>query len=216
MVDLVRGQARALRTHGITMDMEGLNGAQKSAYTAFIRELAAALHADGRSLAVYSPRRVTADDARVPNFVKAYDWAALAAAADLLVVSGYNETAPATTPGPTSTAAGFQAVVDYAAQVSRTKVVPLVGQFGFSWPSAAGGARTLIATVDAEAERASLGLAGTPSDGDVAYTRPDGSVVWFETAQGGTSRIEQVRASRMAWWGMFSMGREQDAFWSVR
>jgi spore germination protein YaaH len=175
--------------------------------------LATGLHADQRGLAVYSMRRTTADDSAVGTGARAYDWAVLARAADLLLVSGYNES-PASRPGPVSTTNGFQAVVGYAASVARANVVPLVAQYGYWWPTASGGTRTLLATQDAETERLTQGLAGTPSDGAMSYVRPDGSVVWYETAGGAAARVRQAQASGMAWWGLFSMGREPDAFWS--
>jgi hypothetical protein len=76
------------------------------------------------------------------------------------------------------------------------------------------GARTLIATLDADARRRALGVTGTLSDGAISYILPVGAQVVYETGGGAASRVQQARAAGLRWYGMFSMGRETADFWS--
>jgi spore germination protein YaaH len=191
---------------GMTLDLERLPVAESGAFTRLVALVAARLHAAHRHLAVYVPRR-TADGGDV-----AYDWPALAGVADLLIASGYNEHAATSAPGPVTTAAGFAQMLRYAAPISRTRVAPAVGAFGYSWP-VSGGDGTLISSVAAERWRRQAGARLEGAGGD-AFFRARGRIVHFQTAAALIARARDARDVAMRWLALFSLGREPDAFWA--
>ena len=194
------------RYDGMTLDLEQLPVAESGAFTRLVALVAGRLHADHRRLAVYVPRRTA------HGGDPSYDWGALARSADLLIASGYNEHSAAGPPGPVTTAAGFRRMLEYAAGISRQKVAPAVGAFGYSWP-AHGGAGRLISTVAADAwrRRAHARLYGAGGD---AFFFARGRIVHYQTAAALAARAGDARDVRMRWLALFSLGREPDAFWS--
>jgi spore germination protein YaaH len=189
---------------GVTLDMEELRPAQRDAFTALVREAAAALRAAARRLAVYVPRPGPGEGA-------AYDWAALAVHADLLLCSGYNEHWAGGPPGPTTTTRGFQAVLDRGlALAGPQKAVPLLGAFGYRWTAGAGG--ELISSTQAEALRERTGGPVVREDGSERFAAGADTVV-YETAAGLRARAAAARAAGMRWIGLFSLGREPAGFW---
>ncbi len=103
---------------GIEIDYRGLTAEQGDAYTAFIEDLAAALHAEGLQLSVIVERPTFIDETWDTG---SYDWKALGAAADALKVPFPAE--------PTAYEEGGEAesLLDWAtAQVPRHKLHMLV------------------------------------------------------------------------------------------
>jgi hypothetical protein len=186
-------QARGAR--GVTLDMEELRPSQRAAFSALVRRAARRLHRVGRRLAVYVPRTGAA-----------YDWAALARSADLVLCSGYNEHWAGSAPGPITTTDGFRSV---AARAARIGGVPLAGAFGYRWGARGG---ELIATVDAERLRRRLGARGAHADGSVRFRAGRDTVV-YESAAGLRARVVAARAAGARWIGLFSLGREPLRFW---
>lgn len=199
--------ARRERYAGITLDIEEVRPAERDALSSFVREAARRLHRRGRRLAVYVPRR-TAE--RVTRSSAAYDWGALARSADLVLASGYNEHAAATAPGPVTTARGFRELLRYARRFSRSRVVPTLGAFGYSWPAGrrAGGGRLIPSY---EADRARLEApGGSRRVGGARTYELDGRVVWYETREGLAERARAARRAGFRWLALFSLGREPD------
>jgi hypothetical protein len=102
-------------------------------------------------------------------------------------------------------------VLARAAAISRRRIVPLLGAFGYDWPRA-GGTGRLVSTLDAEAHAALVGARLSRSDGGASYAYQD-RVVWYQTAGGLRLRAALARKARMRWIGLFSLGREPLSFW---
>ena len=129
IVTQITALAARYRLAGVTLDMEEMLPRQRAAYSTLVAQLSGALHAAHRKLAVYAVRRTATD---VDDGAAAYDWAALARSADLVLASGYNEHSAVTSPGPVTTGAGFAAVAQYAAATSKGKIAPAMGAFGYA------------------------------------------------------------------------------------
>jgi hypothetical protein len=200
IVSALRAAALGSGVTGVTLDIEELRPAQRPAFTALVRAAAAQLHADGRRLAVYVPRPGPGEGA-------SYDWAAIAAAADLLLASGYNEHWAGGRPGPVTTSAGFAAVTTRALRLAGArKAVPVIGAFGYRWPP--GGRGELVSTADAER------LPGRRTAGDgAARLRAGADTIDYETVSGLRARARAARAAGARWLGLFSLGREPARFW---
>lgn len=190
---------------GVTLDIEELLPTQKASYTALVRRVVALVRPRGRRVAVYVPRPTTGGSAL------AYDWPALAAAADLVLVSTYNETGPGGPPGPPDSRAGFDSVLDRAAAVSRAKAVPILAAIGYAW-SRAGGRGQMVSTVDADRRRARCGATRTVRDGNASWSCR-GEVVHHATAAGLRARARAAGGAGFRWFALFSLGREPRSFW---
>jgi hypothetical protein len=202
IVDALMTAATSEGATGVTLDMEELRPPQRRKFTLLVHEAAARLHDAGRRLAVYVPRPGPGEGA-------AYDWAAIARHADLLLASGYNEHWARSAPGPTSTTRGFRAVADRALDLAGTqKAVPLLGAFGYRWPAAGRG--TLISSADAR--RLRRGRTARHADGAARF-RADGDTIVYETTTGLRRRAAAARAAGAHWIGLFSLGREPARFW---
>jgi hypothetical protein len=200
IVAALRAVALGAGARGATLDMEELRPSQRGAFSALVRAAATALHAVHRRFAVYVMRTGAA-----------YDWRALAASADLLLASGYNEHWSASAPGPTMTSAGFAATTRRALALAGPRhAVPVLGAFGYRWAPGAPG--RLIASTDAGALRVRNGARTLFRDGSARF-RVGADTVVYETAAGLRARAVEARAAGARWIGLFSLGREPARFW---
>lgn len=202
----ITGLASRYRLAGVTLDMEEMAPEHRRPFTTLLRKLARELHRQKRRLAVYALRR-TRTEVRVSAY--AYDWPKLAAAADLLLASGYNEHGQSTGPGPVTTRHGFRQLADYAAHISRRKVAPTMGAFGYRWP-AGGGRAELVPSGQAELR---WPMAATVGDADGRHLVSGGDQIYYESAEDLWARERTVRAVGSRWIGLFSLGREPARFW---
>lgn len=201
----ISGLADQYNMSGVTLDMEEMAPDQQGEFTALVKGLATALHAHGRKLAVYAVRRTTA---RVNDSAAAYDWPALASAADLLIGSGYDEHGTGTGPGPVTTAQGFSDLLSYATSVSRTKVAPAIASFGWRWHGS--GDPQLIASEQAERR---WPVASEIGDASEHVVKRGGDTIYYESAANMWAREQAVRRAGTAWIALFSLGREPERFW---
>jgi hypothetical protein len=214
LIDSADGRARIVeqvdrlaarhRLAGVTLDMEEMLPRQRASFSALVAQLGATLHRRHRKLAVYAVRR-TATDA--DDSAAAYDWPALARAADLVLASGYNEHSATSAPGPVTTRAGFDDLARYAASTSRTKVAPTLGAIGYQW---AGGPGRMLSSADAE-RRWPVQAEADSADG---RSEVNGSVeTFFESAEDLWAREQAARRAGARWIGLFTLGREPERFW---
>jgi outer membrane protein OmpA-like peptidoglycan-associated protein len=204
IVERIGALAARYRLAGVTLDMEEMLPRQKASYSTLVAQLAAALHAKHRKLAIYAVRRTATD---VDDGAAAYDWTALARAADLVLASGYNEHSATTAPGPVATQAGFAALASYAAATSRARVAPTMGAFGYQWT---GGAARMISSADAERRWPVAAEVGS-ADGRSAVA--GATETWFASAEDLWAQEQAARRAGAQWIGLFSLGREPERFW---
>jgi len=170
---------------GLTLDFEGMSPDEGPAFLALVTSLAAALHANGHSLAIYTPRPNAGDGA--------YQRAALANVADVLLVSAYNEHWASSTPGPIATAAGVQASIDCAQGAGANSGI-VAGAFGYSWN-----------TTPAKLFTAAQGP-------DMSAASGEGGCFW-EGPSDTIARYQAATAARLQWFGLYSLGFEADSVW---
>ncbi len=191
---------------GMTLDIEDLAAGQSRAFTALVAAVAGALHAQHQRLAVYAPRRTASGGDR------AYDWPALARDADLLIASGYDEHSASTGPGPVSTLAGFDDMLDYAASLTQSRVAPAVGTLGYSWP-VGGGPGIMLSSIQAARLGRLTGVRVRTDGGDSSF-RAGGRIVYYQDASQLIAEAHAARASGVRWLAVFSLGREPGTFWA--
>lgn len=109
--------ANELGVDGINIDYEALPGEYRSDFTAFIRGLAQALHAEGKLLAVALHPKTSETNPAEDNGSHAQDWEALAKYADQLHLMTYGEHNSGTHPGPIASPDWVESIVRYARNV---------------------------------------------------------------------------------------------------
>ena len=184
----------------------GSRRGQTDAFSVLVAAIAFALHAQHERLAVYAPRRTANGGDHL------YDWPALARDADLLIASGYDEHSASSEPGPVSTNAGFDSMLDYAVDVTNNLIAPAIGAFGYSWP-VGGGPGVMLSTVQADRLRRLTGAPAGTEGGDSTF-RTGGQIVYFQDTSQLVAEARAAREHGMRWLAVFSLGGEPGAFWA--
>jgi len=216
LVEAVVGQVRRLHLAGVNLDFEGVPGADETALTGFVTQLAGALHAAGARLSV----DVVPHDASGVNAASAaYDDPALAAVADQLVVMAYDEHTSAGAPGPVAgldwQTAELAATLDGVPPAKAVLGIPLYAR---RWS-----AGQVSAADYSSAVAQALTEPGLAYDYDFAAATPDldsepGGVptqLWFDDADSLLRKVAAVQRLGLAGIAAWRAGFEDPAFWSV-
>lgn len=127
---------REAKCSGVDVDYEFLPKDSRFAFTGFVRDLSEALHSEGMFLAVDLHPKVRPDDPWSIG-AQAQDYKELARYADIMHVMCYDQHHFAyfySDPGPVSTPAWTDAVVNYAAMaIPPEKLVIGLPTYGFDW-----------------------------------------------------------------------------------
>ena len=134
-VAAVADWCRVNAVDGVDVDWEALTAGQRTAFTAFVEELAQRLHDDGRLIAVdVYPKTSEPGGWDGP---RAQDWRRLGRAVDQFRVMTYNYSGSWSGPGPLSPPAWMDKALDFAeTQVEPRKIVMGVGFYGRDWRGA--------------------------------------------------------------------------------
>lgn len=203
---------------GLALDFEGLDPADRPALTRFIHDLGAALAAADKIYAIALPAKTY--DART-GWSGAYDYRAIANAADLYFVMAYGYRVASSAPGPTAPIDWVTASLEYAvSEIPRERLILGMPFYGYDWNITRGSraralrfdqVQELLESTGAvpEFDRQSM----TPtfryvSDGDVHE-------VWYENAESLAAKIELVSKYRIAGVGAWRLGQEDPQLWGV-
>ena len=198
--------AVAANWDGVTVDIEGVAPLDGEGFTAFVQALAHAVHAENRGIAIYLPRRTATN---VTTWAEPYDYAAIAAVCDHVLVGSYPESW--TSPGPVVSNAGFSSLLSYLSGISLTATSPTIGTLSQSWtPAAKTPVVGLSDVLGAPAGRVPLAVRG----GESGFHTDAGTTVWYETPRALIARIEAARKAGFHSVGLFILGHEPLAFWN--
>jgi spore germination protein YaaH len=140
-VEQIVGYTLAEGYDGFDLDLEGVNAADRPLLTRFVSGLGSALHDSGKLLTLAIPakeRDVTT------SWAGAYDYAALAAAADLVTVMAYEFRGPFSGPGSVAPYDWVARVAAFStSQVPPEKVLLGLSFYGYDWNTTSGGTRSL-------------------------------------------------------------------------
>ena len=198
---------------GINVDFEGMLGADKAPFTAFIQQLAAAIHAHGAKLIVDV---VPHDFAGVNPYSAAYDVAALGKAADFIDLMAYDQHGNGGTPGPV---AGFDwdnAILQATLpDLNPAHVLLGIPLYGRAWGSLGG------ASAYSNVLFNGLSIPGARVDYDFrAQTpyilSPNGSLItYFDDADSLARKVALVHRYHLAGIAAWRLGFEDPGFWSL-
>jgi spore germination protein YaaH len=210
--------ARNEQYEGINLDFEAGYASDRDAYSAFVRELARRLHADGRKLSLEV-------SAKYPGFETSrsafYDWPKLGAFADYVFVMNWGWHWVTSSPGAPDDLSRFTRVADYAASMPNSnRFIIGMPMFGVDWPNGGGPANpgTPLEHADVMGQIALLGA--TPVwdsyQGGLHYGYRDSRGVyhdvWYTNADTVGVRL-QIAKARGLGVGLWRLGREDSKIW---
>src|SRR5205823_1595270 len=121
---------------GFDLDLEAVEPQDRSAYSAFVAALGAALHERNKALTLAVPAK-TRDV--TTGWAGAYDYAALGGQADLITIMTYDYHGPWSGPGSVAPYDWVEQVLTFAAsQVPPRKVLLGLAFYGYDWNATSG------------------------------------------------------------------------------
>lgn len=212
---------------GWQLDFEGIDPADKLAYTRFVARVAARLHHDHRLLSVAVVPRFSDvfPDSSNPGFHTgewgaAFDFRGLARAADFLVLMAYDQHTSLTPPGPVAGYDWVSAALDYASRrVPASALVLGLPLYGREWVETAHGTTARSLTYkdlkdylqDPASDRYWDELFRTTRlqlrDGDSVRT------AWFDDARSLGEKLKLVQTYHLRGYAAWRLGVEDPAFW---
>ena len=126
---------------GFDLDLEGIDPADRAAYSDFVSALAAALHDQGKLLTLAVPAK---ERDATSGWAGAFDYAALGAQADLVTVMAYEYSGPFSGPGSVAPFDWVSRVTAFAAQkIPPERLLLGLAFYGYDWNATSGGAVSL-------------------------------------------------------------------------
>jgi spore germination protein len=213
---------------GIDLDYESMNyggtAAQKAAvgrdFVKLVRQLGAALDADGKLLSVTVGARTAST-----NWWPVHDYAGLGKVADRFRIMAYDYSYPGGTPGAIAPLPWVKQVVAYAVTVVPASRIQLgVPLYAYDWPKDAaaadgwGNGRSLT-YAGAEALRTSVGATrvwdATSATPHFSYTKNGVQhQVWYEDKDSTAAKMKLVGAHGLQGVAFWAVGTEDDRIWS--
>jgi spore germination protein len=185
---------------GIDIDYEDLRASDRNAFTAFITQLAGALHARGKVLSV--DLFAKPDNHGYDQRNLAQDYHAIGAVADQVRLMAYEYHWASSAPGPIAPISWIRAVLRYAVtQIPAKKIILGVPLYGYDW---ADGHGTPVSWLQAFQLSRRYGVkphfdAASQSPW-FDYTDSSGRrhVVWFENGPSTTAKFEAAQSAGIA------------------
>jgi cellulose synthase/poly-beta-1,6-N-acetylglucosamine synthase-like glycosyltransferase/peptidoglycan/xylan/chitin deacetylase (PgdA/CDA1 family)/spore germination protein YaaH len=203
------------RFKGAALDLEEIPLAAQNNFRTLVQEMAQDLHQRGFKLYVNVP----VDD-------KDYDYAALAAASDGLVLMNYDQHQVITPPGPIAAQDWFTDNLKLALKdIPKTKIICAIGNYGYDW-TLGGKKRKVIAVNGNNVQEA--WLHARESDAEVtldpdslnphfAY-QEDGKEehqVWFLDAVTALNQMRAARTLGIRTYALWRLGSEDRSLWAI-
>jgi spore germination protein YaaH len=206
---------------GATLDFEAGYAKDRGAYSSFVADLAALLHAEGKTLAV----AVSAKTADVPNHPRStfFDYNALSANADTLLVMCWGIHWATSAPGAQDDITWVRQVVAYIATLPRTNKYVLAMQlYAMDWANGGGSANPANSYEYQDAVSLAAQVGATPrydaaSDAlTFSYTDASGAHhdVWYTDATTEAARITLAQVNGLGGIALWRLGREDQRLWS--
>ena len=198
---------------GINVDFEGMLAADKALFTAFVQQLATALHAQSAKLIVDV---VPHDFAGVNAYSAAYDIAAIGKVADYIDLMAYDEHGDGGTPGPVAGLDWDNAILQATLpDLNPAHVLLGVPLYGRAWGSLGGAAAYSNVLYNG------LSIPGALVDYDFSaetpfIVSPDGSLTtYFDDADSLAYKVALVQSYHLAGIAAWRLGFEDPGFWSL-
>ncbi len=213
--------ARFLATdkyHGLMVDFEDFPEKAQPGYRALLAELSSDLHAKGMKLYV-----------SVPPHNEDFDYAAVSAAADGVVVMNYDENTPDREAGPVASQEWFTRNLGLAQKaIPRDKLICAIGNYGYDWAQKPkhGSLPPDVKNVNVSVQEAWLAARDSEEDVDfdsdalnphVSYLdekniRHD---IWFLDAVTALNQMRAAQTVGIKTFALWRLGSEDRSLWRV-
>ncbi len=202
---------------GVDIDYENLHAGDRLAFSTFVRDLAAALHAHGKllSVAVFAKTSNAGTDPR--NL--AQDYAAIGRVADQVRLMGYDYHWATSPPGPVAPVGWIRAVLRYAkTQIPASKIILGIPLYGYDWSGGHGTAISWLQALRLSRQYHAPPRYNTTSQAPwFSYTDAAGHkhTVWFENAASTRAKFEVAQGAGIAGVYLWMYGYEDAGTWSA-
>lgn len=205
--------AVALGYPGVHLDIEGVPADSRDRLTVLVQRLAAALHKEGKKLAVAV---VPHKPGHLNEFSAAYDLGAISKAADLVTLMAYDEHTGLTDPGAV-------AGLDWDRQVlagSLNDMSPAAGLLGLPLYSRAWDSGDVTADSYSASVSRALQAPGAQVDYDFGAATPEihygsGATLFFDDAQSLALKAVLVESLHLRGVALWRLGFEDPSMWNA-
>jgi spore germination protein len=204
---------------GINIDIEWVAPASRDSFTAFVKIIADKLRSAGVRVSISVPAK-TWDDP-LNGWAGGYDYAALGALVDRVMLMTYDEHGYSTGPGAVASSGWVREVVSYAVrEIPAEKLLVGLPAYGFDWASNAYSPVYLdYKRAMAPVERGQAILQWDTATNVPKYFYRDHSgvlhQVWFENAASSSWKLDLVQEFNLRGFTLWRLGMEDPAMWAV-
>lgn len=206
------------RYRGLMIDFESFPKSGQPGYVALLRELSSDLHAKGMKL--YVSVQVRNED---------YDYSAISAAVDGVVIMNYDEHYPGGTPGPVASQDWFTANVQAAMKIiPKDKLICAIGNYGYDWVVKPKKGKLPPGMLDKNVSVQDAWLGSRDSEEDIDF---DGDAlnphfsyldeqnlrhdIWFLDAVTALNQMRAAQALGINTFALWRLGAEDRSLWRV-
>src|SRR5216683_3304217 len=206
------------RYRGLMVDFEAFPKSGQPGYLALLRELSSDLHARGMKLYV-----------SVPPHNEDFDYPAVAAPADGVVVMNYDEHYPGGKPGPVASQDWFVANLEAVKKVvPHEKIICAIGNYGYDWARKPKHGTLPSDVKDTNVSVQDAWLSARDSDADVDFDgdslNPHVSYfdernlphdIWFLDAVTALNQMRAAQSLGINTFALWRLGSEDRSLWKV-
>lgn len=201
---------------GIDLDYENLAASDRTAFTSFTTQLAAALHAEGKllTLNVYAKTAEPGDWAGP----QAEDWWALGQVADQVRIMTYEYHWSTSGPGPISPVNWVSDVLAFArSTIPSNKIIQGLPLYGYDWVGQSGVDHVWTETMASASQYgATINWDATSASPWFQYVaKRSRHTVWFENALSADAKLQVNTAHDVAGVAVWRLGGEDPDVWSA-
>jgi spore germination protein YaaH len=205
---------------GFQLDFENIDPHDENLYSRFVRDTAEKLHREGRLLSVAVIPRF--QDSRPNEWSAAYDYPALAQAADFLTLMAYDNSGRNGPPGPIAGYDWVRQALAYALRrVPPQKLLLGIALYGREWTTS--GRAIQARTLPYPETKALLDQLSLTPRWDVKQRSPwfeyrTGSTtrsVWYENARSIQEKLTLLGQFRLRGFAAWRLGMEDPRLWSL-
>ncbi len=202
---------------GVNVDFENIPYTDRQYYTQFISNLKNALAPLGYLTTISVPAKTA--DSPTNSWNGAFDYSALGAIADEILLMTYDEHGSWSTAGPVASIGWVTNVVNYAkAVIPPNKILLGLAAYGYDW-SSAGNKALSLKTIDSLVTTYGGAVQWDSASQSPYYTYTDTNgaahTIWFENSASIGYKCDLVNQNNLLGAGVWRLGLENQAFWGA-
>ena len=203
-------QLASVNADGVNVDFEELDPADRDSYLDWLERLAKELHARHLLLTVDVP----------VGEEETFDYEMIGQIADVVIVMGYDEHYPGSSPGPVASQGWFDdAIEDMAQRIDPRKLIAALGGYGYDWNITATTPADAVGFDDvmelARTHGASVQTEKDSVNSTFSYHDSGGAehVVWFLDGVSAWNQYLTARQNKYAGISLWRLGMQEPAVW---